>query len=170
MAEIKGMQKLMRTLDSLGVNVVEELKIAVELATLQAASDARMLAPSNKYGQAYGSGAVPLSGSITEEYEDNGGEYIGRVVTNAPHAAFVEFGTGPVGAANHSGTSPEVQVSYTSREKWAYPYETKDGLQFATTSGQPARPYLYPAAKQNEKVFAQLGREALTEAIARSSK
>lgn len=170
MAKIKGMQKLMRTLDSLGGNVVEELKIAVELATLQAAANARMLAPSNKYGQSFGGGAVPLSGSITEEFEDTGSEFVGHVVTNAPHAAYVEFGTGPVGAANHSGTSPEVQVSYTSREKWAYPYHDKDGLQFAATSGQPARPYLYPAAKQNEKVFAQLGREALQEAIARSSK
>jgi len=75
-------------------------------------------------------------------YSDRGVVY-GNVLSAAPHGAYIEFGTGPKGAQNHSGTDPEAQsrVRYRSTP-WLFP--RKDGT-FRYTHGQPAKPYMYPA-------------------------
>lgn len=90
----------------------------------------------------------------------------GTVYTRAEHAPYVELGAGPKGAANHSGISPHVFPSYRSTPWWipgdeidprdAEKYhfiksESADGNIFYRTSGQAAHPFLYPAAKDNEK-------------------
>lgn len=59
----------------------------------------------------------------------------------------MEFGTGPVGQAEHVGISPDVPVAYT-QESWVWADE--DGG-FHTTEGQPAQPFMYPALKSMEK-------------------
>lgn len=86
------------------------------------------------------------------------------VYTNVEYAPYVEFGTGPKGAENHAGTSPEVSVSYRlsawwihedmlapgTGEKYGWFYvDTPEG-RFYRTSGQPAQPFMYPALKDNE--------------------
>lgn len=84
--------------------------------------------------------------------------------TNARHAAYVEFGTGPQGQEHHEGISPNVQPTYTQQgwwfpgkdidpadaEKYHWPKsEGPDGV-FYYTDGQPAQPFMYPALKRNE--------------------
>jgi HK97 gp10 family phage protein len=92
----------------------------------------------------------------------------GICYTNNQHAAYVEFGTGPKGEANHDGISPNVQPAYVS-EGWWFPgddippadadkyhwpkSESKDGKVFYYTQGQAAQPYMYPALKMNENII-----------------
>lgn len=91
----------------------------------------------------------------------------GVCYTNNEHAAYVEFGTGPQGDANHSGISPHVQPTYT-QEGWWFPgndippqdgdkyhwpkSENEQGQVFYYTNGQPAQPFMYPALKMNENI------------------
>lgn len=93
------------------------------------------------------------------------------VHTNSDHAAFVEFGTGPVGAANHQGISPDIQPVY-AREKWrgVIPFlksETDSGIRFI--AGQPAQPYLYPALKENEQQLKEYLADGIRELIRRET-
>lgn len=88
-----------------------------------------------------------LRGSIYSKVEQDAGSTIGTVYTNKQYAAYVEFGTGPVGQANHAGISPEMAVSYT-QEGWVWP-DTEGGFHY--TEGQPAQPFMYPALKSMEK-------------------
>lgn len=93
-----------------------------------------------------------------------GGLYA-HVGTMKEYAAYVEFGTGPVGAAHHSGVSPDVTIAYTMRPWWiheslispevpkvyGWSYIETDKGRFYRCSGQPAHPYLYPAFRDNQK-------------------
>lgn len=168
MAEtIKGMDSLMRKLDGLGGNVMGALTESVNITTLAAEASARANAPASKYGQADSGGSGSLKGSITHEVKRGIGSVEGRVYTNNSHAAYVEFGTGPVGAANHAGISPNVPVSYTGRKYWVYPLTIGGKKTFRVTSGQPARPYLYPAAVEHKDTFERMTRITLTNALRR---
>lgn len=88
-----------------------------------------------------------LKRSIYTKVEQDADATIGCVYTDAKHAIFEEFGTGPVGQANHTGISPEVPVAYT-QEQWVWADEEGG---FHTTEGQPAQPFMYPALKSMEK-------------------
>ena len=93
------------------------------------------------------------------------------VHTNSDHAAFVEFGTGPVGAANHGGISPQAQPVY-AHEKWrgVIPFlksEADPGIRFI--AGQPAQPYLYPSLNENEQQLKEFLAEGIGEAIRRKT-
>lgn len=93
------------------------------------------------------------------------------VHTNSDHAAFVEFGTGPVGAANHPGIAPGIQPVY-AREKWrgVIPFlvsETDPGIRFI--AGQPAQPYLYPALKENEQQLKDYLADGIRELLRRQT-
>ena len=90
-----------------------------------------------------------------------------HIGTNKAYAAYVEFGTGPRGAADHNGISPEVAVSYTLSPWWIHESMIDPGAaavygwahidtpsgRFYHVSGQPAHPYLYPAFRDNAKVI-----------------
>lgn len=83
---------------------------------------------------------------------------VGEVFVAVEHGIYVEFGTGPKGAASHSGISPEVSVSYRSTPWYVHesqidvaPYHFAKRGEFYKIYGQPAQPYLYPALKDNEK-------------------
>lgn len=165
MTAIKGLDSLMRKLDALGGDVKSALAQAVKQTTETAAADAKRMAPANSGSQAGGSGGGSLRSSISTEQKEQIGGVEGRVFANAPHAAYVEFGTGPVGAANHSGISPHVSVSYTDRKSWVYPTVLGGKETFVTTSGQPARPYLYPAAVMNKDTFKSITKLKLMDAI-----
>lgn len=89
-----------------------------------------------------------LQNSITYRLEDKGnGNWRGVIFTNKEHGIYVEFGTGPVGEANHIGISREIKPMY-SPSPWVY-YD-KDKKQFFYTHGQPAKPFLYPALHDNK--------------------
>lgn len=90
----------------------------------------------------------------------------GIVYTNASYASYVEFGTGKKGAENNKGISPNVNVSYTMSPWWIHEpdisaedaetykmfhIDTPSG-RFYRSSGQAAKPFLYPAIKDNSDV------------------
>lgn len=114
-----------------------------------------------------------LRDSIYTQEENKQDTTTWECYTNKEYNFYVEFGTGPKGQANHEGISPDVDVAYTQNpwwihesqideavaEKYHFPKsETKDGV-FYLCFGQPARPYMYPALKNNEdeisKIFAE---------------
>lgn len=107
-----------------------------------------------------------LRESIYTSLEEDGDAVRGTCYTNKEYAPYVEFGTGPVGQANHQGVSPDVAYAWgqtgwmipgdaMSREK-AERYglgvvEGKDGKPKGyLTNGQAAQPFLYPALKDHE--------------------
>ncbi len=92
-----------------------------------------------------------LRGSIYTKVDQDSGAVIGTVYTNKDYAPYVEFGTGPVGEANHLGISPNVAVSYR-QDGWVY--MDLDG-NFYATSGQEAQPFMYPALKSMERRVVQ---------------
>lgn len=89
----------------------------------------------------------------------------GIVYTNEPAAAFLEFGTGRIGANNHNGISPNVNPTYRTTPWWfhqdmvdegylsAYHFHTIETPvgKFYRSEGQPAQPFMYPALRNNEK-------------------
>lgn len=106
-----------------------------------------------------------LSGSWMNEVVKEGENVVGRVFSNDPKSVFREFGTGPVGASSPKDAPPDINLTYTM-ESWFIPAEEVDvdlnaiygmpkitinGKEFYRTSGQPARPYLYPSYKETMK-------------------
>lgn len=90
-----------------------------------------------------------------------------HIGTNKEYAPYVEFGTGPTGAARHNGISPDVNPVYRLTPWWIHEsmvdpevplvyhwsYIDTDQGRFYHVSGQPAHPYLYPAFADNEKAI-----------------
>lgn len=81
-----------------------------------------------------------------------------EVVSTSDHGGFVEFGTGPKGAANHADIAPDVGVSYRNTPWYVHesqievgPYRFQKIGEFYKMYGQAAQPYLYPALKDNEE-------------------
>ncbi|EOH94843.1 hypothetical protein [Enterococcus pallens] len=104
-----------------------------------------------------------LAGSTKHEVVvDGSGNIVGRVWSDKAQAIFREFGTGPVGEASKKDLPPGVNPVY-SQEKWFIPVnlvavdlQAVYGIpkikiqeqEFYMTSGQPARPWLYPSVKE----------------------
>lgn len=101
------------------------------------------------------------------------------VYTNVQYAPYVELGTGPKGAANHAGISPEVTPAYTMEPWWIhesqvdpavaerygwYYIETEQG-RFYRCDGQPAQPFMYPALHDNHKTVIDILRRGIKEAL-----
>lgn len=95
---------------------------------------------------------------------------VGFCYTTEKYAGYVEFGTGPGGEAQHAGISPAVSPAYPRSPWWIHESQidrrlaekyrwqsirTKEGI-FYCCAGQPARPFLYPALRNNEKKAAEL--------------
>lgn len=79
-----------------------------------------------------------LVGSIRSlEPVNTGKEIIGTVVADAPHAGFVEFGTGLRGAGTYPGELPTEGVPITGG--WVYDYKNQGWV------GMPAHPFMRPA-------------------------
>lgn len=152
-----GAEKLMRQLNNLG-NISPVVEKAVRKETLRVQRNAVLLCPVN-HGE--------LRQSIKTKVEATEGVVMGTVYTNNKHAAFVEFGTGPVGQDNHEGISPEVNPVY-SQSGWWFPGDkitpqdaakyhwpsmtTDDGKTLYFTQGQPAQPFMYSALKGIEDI------------------
>lgn len=113
-----------------------------------------------------------LKESILTSLEEDGDIVRGICYTDRKYAPYVEFGTGPVGQANHEGISPDAAYAWgqtgwmipgdaMSREK-AERYglgvvEGKDEKPKGyLTNGQAAQPFLYPALKDHEDEVADI--------------
>lgn len=143
--EIKGANSLMRKFDQLG-SMEPVVYQAVKKQAEVVRGAAVKLCPVYDGPWRF----VPrgeLRRSIYSKVEQDADTIIGSVYTDADFAPFVEFGTGPVGQANHAGISPNVPVAYT-QEEWVW---VDDEGGFHTTEGQPAQPFMYPALKSMEK-------------------
>lgn len=125
-----------------------------------------------------------LRKSIKTKETASGDTVTGIVYSNSSHAGYVEFGTGPEGAANHSGISPNVNVSYRTDPWWIpgsaldkkainkYHWPARklaDGETIYWTDGQKAQPFMYPALKENEEKIPQIFKRAVMAGIRRLS-
>jgi len=152
MSEITGDKLLIDKLNRLaGVDVSPMVQRSAE----RIRSAAVLLVPVN-HGE--------LRNSIKTRVESTEKAVTGVVYTDKSYAPYVEFGTGPKGAASHEGISPEVAVSYKATGWWfpeteiapedAKKYHFKsivhEGVRYYYTEGQAAQPFLYPAARQME--------------------
>lgn len=136
----------------------EAIERGISKATLLVQSEAKALVPVRN-GE--------LRGSIYTDVSRNGNVITGTVYTNKAYAMYVEFGTGPVGASDHRGISPNVNPAYTMSAWWihegpgdnevdretgmlyGWPYiDTEEG-RFYRCSGNPAYPFMYPALHDN---------------------
>ena len=113
--------------------------------------EAKLLAPVN-------TGELRNEGIKMKAEAKSVGEAIAVVYVTKEYGVYVELGTGPVGQANHSGISPEINVSYRSTPWYVHESQIDVGSyhfqkvgEFYKMYGQPAQPYLYPALKNNEK-------------------
>ena len=142
---MKGVQSLMRKLDRLG-SMDPVMYKSVKRQTEAVRGVAVKLCPVYAGPWKFVTRAE-LRRSIYSKVEQDADKVTGCVYTNADFAAYVEFGTGPVGQSNHTGISPNVPVAYT-QEPWVW---MDDEGGFHTTEGQPAQPFMYPALKSMEK-------------------
>lgn len=84
MAVIEGVDKLIRKLDKLGGNSMQELRIAVLRTTAAAHGSAKAYAPVD-------TGALKQSISMRSEGDDT--KFTGIVFTNSPYSLYQEMGT-----------------------------------------------------------------------------
>lgn len=158
---MEGIEDLLRKIDDIS-RIEPQLYQLMEQCGVFIRDDARLRVPVD-------TGDLRKSIQHTTRETDGGIETV--VHTNSDHAAYVEFGTGPVGAAHHEGISPQAQPVY-AREKWRgmVPFlksETDSGIRFI--AGQPAQPYLYPALKENEQQLEKFLTDGIREAIRRKT-
>lgn len=138
-------------------------KICTELGKAEGLKDA------TQFVRSAAAHAVPrftgyLRSNIFQDVEVGKNVAVGTVYTNISYAKYVEFGTGPIGANNHEGISPEVTPAYRMTpwiipeseidvgvaEHYGWePVETSKGRGYSCL-GQPAKPFMYPALKDHE--------------------
>lgn len=171
---IKGLDKLIQKYGSLEAAAEHGVKKAIGQGTKIAQAGAVLMCPVSDGG---------LRQSIKTRVTEEEDWVIGTVYTNKKHAAYVEFGTGPIGEANHSGISPEVNPAYTQSPWWIHEsqvdtetaekyhwfhIDTQEG-RFYQCSGQPAQPFLYPGLKDNEEIICRKVNDVLAAEIRKAS-
>jgi len=155
--EIRGMDrlrakvgKLSKTLEQAAYDATKEI---VEL--IKNAAELR-LQSSIKYSSG------ELINSLKDEVVVNAdNKIVGRVFSDKKQSIFRELGTGPVGEASPKDLPEGINPVYT-QERWFIPASevavdlnalygmpkiTIQGKEFYITSGQPARPFMYPSLK-----------------------
>lgn len=149
-----------------------DLKPSVDKAVSLVQQSAKELCPVN-HGE--------LRQSIYINIETEGDTCRGICYTNKKYAQFVEFGTGPNGQASHAGVSPDVNYAY-GQSGWMIPAyamslreaegyglgvaEDEDGEVIGYyTNGQPAKPFMYPALKDNEDEVVEIISEGIRRQI-----
>lgn len=134
----------------------EAIEAAIAKAVLQGAEvvrdAAKSLAP-HTTGELIKS--IIVDGPIS-----SGNTIFAEVAATAEHAAYIEFGTGPKGAAAAPAFAAEEGVEYRTGG-WVYPV---DGG-FRYTTGQPARPYMHPAYEANKEAVKELVANAIKKAV-----
>lgn len=156
--EIRGMDSLRRKVNALPKVLNNAMEGATEEITelVRAAAELRI-------SSSMKAGSGELLGSIkTEVVIDSGGKLVGRVWSDKEQAIYREFGTGPNGEKSPKDLPDSINPVYT-QTRWFIPAEavavdlnavygmpkiTIQGKDFYITSGQPARPFLYPSLKE----------------------
>lgn len=158
---VRGTDKLCRQLNDSAKAMQDSLVKGISNATKMVQANAKMLA-STETGN--------LKNRIFAKTEKIGTGARGVVYTNEEYGPYVELGTGPKGAQEHSGISPNVTPSYVNSPWWIhesqididlaekynwFSIDTKDG-KFYQCTGQPAQPFLYPAFANNKEKIEHL--------------
>lgn len=133
---MSSIEDLLNKLDNIGVNSQAALEKGLRQGGKKIQGDAKLLVDVD---------TGRLRNSIVENISYEGEDIIEDIGTNLEYAAYVEFGTGPVGEASAKMLPEGVTLQYRS-DGWVY----SDGERFYYTEGQPAKPFLYPAFKQNQ--------------------
>ncbi|MEG2412393.1 MAG: HK97 gp10 family phage protein [Clostridium sp.] len=136
---IKGMDKLLKKLDSLNINSKQELKKSMEKNIKMVQGEAKLLCPVDN---------GDLRNSITTDVKEVNSGIVATVTTNYEIAPYVEFGTGKKGETTSVTDKYPGQLSY-KQDKWKVNIPDV-GVRWI--EGQPAQPYLYPALKNNEEL------------------
>lgn len=156
--EIKGLDRLKSKLSALPKVMDDAVNSATyEITELVRSAAELRLSSSMKYSSG------ELIGSLkTEVVENADRNIVGRVWSDKAHAIYREFGTGPNGEASVKDLPEGINPVYT-QTRWFIPAEevgvdlneiygmpkiTIQEKEFYITSGQPARPFLYPSLKE----------------------
>lgn len=151
---IKGVEKLQKRFDKIANSA--RVKQAVVQGTSMVLSAAKHNTPSPDTGA--------LRASIHMDVKQTETEVAGKVFAGSGHAMYVEFGTGIVGEESLYPRAAELGLKYAQYD-WVY---TPDGGEhFYHTKGYRARPFMYPALKQNKKKIIQLIASAMKEDMRR---
>jgi hypothetical protein len=156
--EIKGLDRLKRKINAMPKILNDAVNDATyEITELVRSAAELRLASSMKFSSG------ELIGSLkTEVVENAEGKIVGRVWSDKAQAIYREFGTGPNGQASSKDLPEGVNPVYTQthwfipaeevgidlNEIYGMPKITIQGKEFYITSGQPARPFLYPSLKE----------------------
>lgn len=142
---------------------------AIEIGIVkgQAVFNQRMLTKINELAEKYGLQDSKTFSSLIVDSD----EYGITLTFTSPHAEFVEYGTGVVGAGNPHPQAEKYSWEYASGEKssqgrWWYPttsddtnpYKkiTKNGDWIAPTSGLPSRPIMYDTFLYGRRTYTRL--------------
>lgn len=177
--EVRGMDKLK---SKMGV-LTEATKKGAENALYEMSQEIAGQAASNLSNIKNSSGE--LVGSIKDEVESNSsGNPKARVWTDKKQGMFREFGTGPKGEASEKDLPPGITPVYTQKP-WFFPVDWVEedltelygipkvqgkDIEFYMTSGQPARPWLYPALKEIEGRSEEILKRNIQKAIQKGLK
>lgn len=137
MIDKRSVKSFIKKLDEIKNTKIEDI---IKNASAKIRDEARIRVPVD---------TAELQYSIRYRIEKKDGDrVVGVIYTNKEYAPYVEFGTGPKGASNHQGISPEVSPRY-SPVGWSY-FDKDEGKWWYTT-GQKAQPFMYPALHDNRK-------------------
>lgn len=172
---VTNVKRLMKKLEALGGNSEAIFENAVEKAGKAIERYAKDYCPES------GLSDDTLRDSIKFEMVTKEGEKTkGRVVTNHEYAAYVEFGTGPVGAKSGGVASklasqityksdgwyiPASEIEPSVAEQYKFKLITIGGVDFYYSEVQAAQPYMYPAVVGKEKTLGNIVRYEIKKEI-----
>lgn len=152
MSDIKGLNSLMKKLDSLGGDVEKTLFKAVDKQGRFVQGEAKDLCRVD-------TGDLKQSIICTTVHANN--KISSVISTNSDHATYVEFGTGKKGENTPVEDKYPGNLTY-KQDKWLVNIPDV-GVRWI--EGQPAQPYLYPALKNNRDEVIKNIKEDLQDAI-----
>lgn len=170
-AYIKGASELLAKIEKIKGLHNTVLVVVMKENAMIVEDSAKLLASTNSGG---------LKNSISSIIEEFPKEIKATISPHSEHALYVEFGTGPKGQESHEGISPHITPVYTS-DGWIIPASAisqqdaeryhmvpyiRQGTIFGYfTQGQAAKPFMYPALKNNEKIIIKRTKARLENAI-----
>ena len=146
---VEGLSAVEQALSSLGEDMIPNVTEGMEQGLARIVREAKKLCPVD---------TGELRGSIRAEVNKDASAVTGTVGSSKEYAVYVEMGTGDKGRESYRTGGWFVPLKKTEMIEDTI---VKESNGFWTT-GQPARPYLWPAWKANrEKVLASIRRAVL---------
>lgn len=143
------------------IELVEELTKELSEAMAAAVSDAVIAAAARIEGRAKEMAPVDTGNLRNSIQHRQTGRFEAEVAAHAEYAAAVEFGTGIFSVA--PGADHQPIVIKPRQAKALYWPGAKHPVRQVRQLGQPARPYLVPAAEEERQRFAAAVAKALRE-------